>query len=154
VGYTHYWYVRPGTDGTKLAAAQSVMQRIAVAAPNLGYRLAGPTGDPGTQPGEFEGRWGFNGIGDDSYEAFLWPPDLTQPPEEDGFVFDFCKTQWRPYDAVVLACLLAAKSELGDDIRIGSDAERSEEWEAGEALFRAAFDRDPPIRWPGDAEFE
>jgi hypothetical protein len=102
----------------------------------------------------YEGRWGFNGVGEDSYEAFLWPPDLTQPPEEDGFVFDFCKTQWRPYDAVVLACLLAAKGELRDDIRIGSDAEAPEEWQAGESLYRATFDRDPPVTWPGDAEIE
>jgi hypothetical protein len=130
------------------------MQRIVATAPLFGYELAAPTGQQNTEPGDFEGRWGFNGVGDDSYEAFLWPPDLIQPPEEDGSVFDSCKTQWRPYDAVVLACLLAAKGELGDDIRIGSDAESPEEWKAGEALYRATFDRDPPLLWPGDAEIE
>jgi len=152
MGYTHYWHVRPETDAAKLDVARSEMQRVVETAIQSGYDLAGPTGEPDTELGEIQERWGFNGVGDDSYEAFLWPPDPSAGIDEEGYWFAFCKTNWRPYDAVVIPCLLVAKDQLGDEIRIGTDAESPEAWEPGEALYRKAFGREPSLAWPGDPE--
>jgi len=55
---------------------------------------------------------------------------------------------------VVIACLLVAKEHLGDEIRIGTDAESPDAWEPGEALYRKAFGREPRMAWLGDEEGE
>jgi hypothetical protein len=154
MGYTHYWQVRASTTSDALEVARGDMERVVAAAQALGVPIAGPTGESGTSPGAYEGRWGFTGVGVDAYEALLWPPDPTHGADEEGFLFEFCKTNWRPYDAAVVACLLAAKERLGGDMRVGSDAEEEEAWEPARELFRATFGRDPSLAWPGDMEID
>jgi hypothetical protein len=72
----------------------------------------------------------FNGKEPDDYESFVLNPGASS--------FEFCKTQFRPYDRLVCAVLIAAKHRLGDGIEISSDGDWSE-WADGLALYIAAF---------------
>lgn len=59
----------------------------------------------------------FNGVGDDAHETFVFS-------KKSGF--NFCKTKRKPYDAVVCACLLAAKNIFVDKIDIRSDGDNND----------------------------
>jgi hypothetical protein len=71
----------------------------------------------------------FNGVGEDSHETFYWAID--------GSGFNFCKTAYKPYDAVVTACLIHLKDVYGDLVDIGSDGQWSD-WTLGARLYRNA----------------
>lgn len=60
----------------------------------------------------------FNGVGDDAHETFVFS-------KKSGF--NFCKTQRKPYDAVVCACLLTAKNIFGSNINISSDGDNDDD---------------------------
>lgn len=86
--------------------------------------------------GEKLGEWeisdslvSFNGYGADSHETFYWGVDASG--------FNFCKTAYKPYDAVVTACLIHLKDVYGDAVDIGSDGYWSE-WSDGARLYRNA----------------
>lgn len=61
----------------------------------------------------------FNGIEGEDYEQFILNV-------RNGF--DFCKTQYRPYDLAVMICLVIAKEYLKERIEIRSDG-KSEDWQ-------------------------
>lgn len=131
MGYTHYWYVRRDADPEKLAEAGREMGRAVEAST---VPLADWNGEGRPQVGSEDGTVRFNGQGpEDDHETFAWPPDLADPQEYlsqmgGGYVFTFCKTARKPYDAVVVACLLRAKAILGDAIRVHTDAGDEEEF--------------------------
>jgi len=60
---------------------------------------------------------------------------------------DFCKTARKPYDTVVVACLIVLKHYLGDNVRVASDGD-SEDWDSGLFLARMALriKTDNPLR--------
>lgn len=123
-GYTHYWSVNRDADREAVKQAGLKMARLVEAESEI---LAGwdGEGEPTLDPETGEAR--FNGRGPDlDHETFVWPPNLDEPQlwrgEDDGTVFTFCKTARKPYDKVVVACLLVAQRELGDAIKISSDA--------------------------------
>ena len=60
----------------------------------------------------------FNGVGDLSHETF------GLGPETSGF--NFTKTQRKPYDKHVLACLILAKEYFGDNIKVSSDGDNGD----------------------------
>ena len=70
--------------------------------------------------------------GGTAHEAFIFPG-------ENGF--NFCKTQWKPYDAVVIACLFAARDYFSpDQLEIASDGEDDPDaFEAGRQLYAETF---------------
>jgi hypothetical protein len=74
--------------------------------------------------------------GDCSYETLYFPrkfPDnyYFQPDEERPDLFFFCcKTAYRPYDIAVTAFLIVAKHHLGDDIKVSSDGEDRDWYDA------------------------
>lgn len=80
--------------------------------------------------------------GDCSCEPFSLPRVLrarpTQLLDEDGLVFDSCKTAFRPYDLAVTAVLIAAKHHLGEQIAIRSDGEAAQ-WTDAQALCDRLF---------------
>lgn len=57
----------------------------------------------------------FNGVGDDAHETFSISVSDTG--------FNFCKTQHKPYDELVVACLYFATNIFKDDISVTSDGE-------------------------------
>jgi len=71
----------------------------------------------------------FNGYGADAHETFFW--------NKEAVGVNFCKTAYKPYDAVVTACLIHLKDVYGDAIEIGSDGDWSE-WRDGATLYRNA----------------
>jgi hypothetical protein len=78
----------------------------------------------------------FNGIGDDAHEPFVFPyvfPDHTS--------FNFCKTQWKPYDEVVTACLIVARDHFSPSVlEISSDGSW-DDWRSGAKLYASVLGR-------------
>lgn len=61
----------------------------------------------------------FNGVDDDAHETFVFCKKTNS--------FNFCKTQRKPYDELVCACLEFAKNIFKDDITVSSDGENMDE---------------------------
>lgn len=65
--------------------------------------------------------------GDCSYETLDFPRvmrlDRFIQAAENGMVFNFCKTAFRPYDIAVTGCLVIAKHHLGEELRVASDGD-------------------------------
>jgi len=127
-GYTHYftWHQKPDEDKLKECLAR--MGQVVKAATKI---VAGPDGegDPNVGPLQLE----FNGKGEeDAHEPFVFPGQVG---------FNFCKTNWKPYDAVVTACLLVARGHFSADVlEIASDGDWNEgAWADGQALYRQVF---------------
>jgi hypothetical protein len=130
-GYTHYfvWHQKP--DDAALKACVGEMRRIIEARTNI---LAGPDG---TNAIEIDSSHvDLNGIGDDAHEPFVFPGALG---------FDFCKTDGKPYDEVVTACLLVARDHFPSSIlSIDSDGSWSDgDWNGGIELYRSVLGRTP-----------
>jgi hypothetical protein len=146
-GYTHYFTWRQKPDGEQLKACLADMQKVVIAAKGL---LAGPEGEgsPVLQNAQLQ----FNGRGEeDSHEPFIFPGQVG---------FNFCKTQGKPYDAAVVACLLVARDHFPSDVlEIASDGDWNHgDWADGSRLYKSVFDRTPqnPMAstssgqaWPG-----
>ncbi len=154
MGYTHYWRVSTDADPTKLVEAGREMAKVVEGAT---VPLADGFGEPGTVPrlDSDTGTVWFNGVEDEGYETFGWPPSLEHPSRDDpNWTFGFCKTAWQPYDHVVVACLLAAQRVLGDQIRISSDGsvedflDQTDSWnESARSLYTRTFG-EPPMAPP------
>jgi hypothetical protein len=90
----------------------------------------------------------FNGIGDDEYEDFLFPgstvshnllPGPNLPANLIGF--NPCKTEWKPYDEVVTACLIVARDHFTPtELQISSDGSW-DDWQAGRMLYERVLGR-------------
>lgn len=128
-GYTHYFIWTKPPDAARLKACLADMGKILTAANEL---VAGPDGDGAAMVGPL--KLEFNGRGDNSHEPFVFPGTVG---------FNFCKTQWKPYDAVVTACLIAARDHFPPaDLAIASDGDWSEgDWSAGARLYERALGR-------------
>jgi hypothetical protein len=61
----------------------------------------------------------FNGIGDDAHETFIF--------ERTSIGFNFCKTQRKPYDELVCACLEVAKDVFKNEIGVSSDGDNNDD---------------------------
>ena len=136
-GYTHYftWKETPNKESLKQCIAE--MQKLIA---DRGTALAGPDGDgnPVLAPDHIE----FNGVGDDAHEPFVFPGG-------NGFIF--CKTQWKPYDAVVVACLFVARDHFSpQQLEIASDGEgEADAFQDGCQLYVETFSRQPKDLFSG-----
>jgi hypothetical protein len=61
--------------------------------------------------------------------------------DEQGRIFDYCKTAMEPYDTIVMAMLLIIKYHLKDGMVIRSDGD-TKWWERGVELVKKTFDYD------------
>ena len=84
----------------------------------------------------------FNGYGENSHETFYVTPSSAG--------FNFCKTAEKPYDAVVVACLIAMGRAYGDAVKISSDGNASD-WADGSHLYQMAVQRTAIIPLPVSA---
>lgn len=89
---------------------------------------------------------------DDSDEIWLNGSPLNDETEADvchetfclsrlDLTFQFCKTDRKPYDTVVVACLVAAQVialEASFSLKLGSDGDE-DDWRDGFALYEATF---------------
>ena len=126
MGYTHYFKVaKISQHSQRIPAAVRDMAKVIRKSP---VPIAGPMGTG--KPVILKGEIAFNGKSPNEYETFDFPG-------EDGF----CKTQNRPYDIVVVACLAIAKDILGNEIEVSSDG-GAEDWVAGVQLASDVLGRD------------
>jgi hypothetical protein len=132
MGYTHY-YTKTGTspeDSLRFEMFMNGARTIIEYATNVEkIQLADAMGD-------HLGQWEctkesvrFNGYGPDSHETFDWSIDSSG--------FGFTKTAYKPYDAVVTACLIHLKQVYGNLVSIGSDGSWAD-WQEGARLYRNA----------------
>lgn len=96
MGYTHYWDHNGFTD--------EQWQKLVTFTQNLisetEITIVNGHGDLGSSPEINDRRIFLNGEGDDSCETFA----LTKAEQD----FEFCKTQRRPYDEIVVAIMRKA----------------------------------------------
>jgi len=133
MGYTHY-FTKQGTsrdDALRFEMFSIGVGRI------INYAVAFDSIEIADGLGEKLGKWEatdtvvrFNGYGKDAHETFSFTID------SDGF--GFCKTQYKPYDAVVTACLIHLKDVYGELVDIASDGDWSA-WSDGARLYRNAL---------------
>jgi hypothetical protein len=137
-GYTHYFTWAQTPDEAKLKACIQEMMKLIEARKSM---LAGPdgTGTVKVDSSHIE----FNGKGEDAHEPFIFPGPIGE---------NFCKTQWKPYDAVVTACLLVARDHFPDSIlKIGSDGDW-DAWTEGILLYSSVLGRTPQNPLPPRSE--
>lgn len=119
-GYSHYWRWRVPPDEAALRLAVADMRRLAAARRDI------------VDVEAHDADITLNGIGDAAHEPFVFPGRPGQ---------NFVKTLGKPYDEVVVACLLAAQARFpGDTLEIASDG-GPDEWADGRALFAAVLGR-------------
>jgi hypothetical protein len=122
MGYTHYWNKKKHWPPAKVSAA---IQDMVEVIRRCELPLADGHGEPGTEPVIGPDFIAFNGVGELSHETFLFP-GVSPPPYSPDFAF--CKTDRKPYDTIVVACLLVAKHHLGAAIEVRSDGDWGDEW--------------------------
>lgn len=156
MGYTHYWNRHDHTGATTHARAHAReaygrlvldAQRICRQAMENGIVICGALGEG--EPDFTEGYFALNGtiLNDEWHESMVWEAIPTVPEWQaqgkHGYdmsegVFTFCKTAYKPYDAVVTAILLRAKYHYGELVSLRSDGTWNE-WLAGRELYRQVF---------------
>jgi len=92
MGYTHYW--RQESE-----IPQAVWDRFTA---KIGPKLS-LYGDILDELEVTEERIWLNGVGDDAHETFVL--------ERCGGSFSFCKTARKPYDPIVVACLVLLREQ-------------------------------------------
>jgi hypothetical protein len=130
MGYTHYWYLSPKITKPAFDKVKTDIRKIVKHGVAAGV-LGGWDGGDSKVITKKEIR--FNGIGDEGCEDFYLPnvpKDLLKDgyiqADEDGFVFNFCKTRGRDYDIYVVACIAVLKSHLHDLVKCHSDGSKDE----------------------------
>ena len=148
MGYTHYT-CRP----VKNAGSAYFYGKLALDAKKLcdyananGIRIR--NGEGLGEPEFTEFSFSINGdaeaFSDDgrdlAHETFYWagiPPHPNHREGEPEF-FSFCKTNYKPYDAVITAILIRAKHIYGSCVSISSDG-NWQDWQAGRELYERVF---------------
>jgi hypothetical protein len=130
MGYTHYWDQASNiTDEQWEKFSNFVRKAIELSSP----QIVGGHGEAGTEPEVSDELVSFNGLGDYSHETFYVS---RKNPE-----WSFCKTAMKPYDGLVVACLVAGK-EIGVFSGWSSDGERHEHNEGYDLYEKASAESD------------
>lgn len=158
MGYTHYFERNNLNKGSAYMFGKLALdaKQIIQTAKEAGIEICGPHGHG--EPEFTEGHFSFNGLemlGQD-HETFYWEALPVQPEwqtqyfretgRDQNVIFDFCKTAYKPYDAVVTAVLIRAKEIYGSLVDIRSDG-NWEDWQAGRDLYEATFGTAPQCPW-------
>ena len=149
MGYTHYFQRKIDASNSPEAydRFRHGAEKIILEAQARGITIADGFGDNAGYWENTESRVAFNGLGENAHETFAWEKICPMQPDwrrAEPMFFDFCKTQEKPYDAAVTACLLWLKECYGDAVEISSDG-TWQEWRAGRDIFHAAFGYDAPV---------
>jgi len=139
MGYTHYFPRRPTLPKRNFEdwAADALL-----IVESCGFPIFGPEGTNG--PEINVNRVAFNGEAslDEDHEAF-WIDRVYVPncwdEKKKGRYFDFCKTDRKPYDLAVTACLIRmTHHQLDRACTVSSDG-NSNDWAPGLALVVRLF---------------
>jgi hypothetical protein len=147
MGYTHY-VTRP----RKSAGSAYMFGKLAIDAKKIcehananGIRIR--NGEGLGEPEFTEASFSINGDTtvsingrDLAHETFYWAgiPEIREWRKDEPDYFDFCKTAYKPYDAVVTAILIRAKTIYGSCVSVSSDGNWSE-WQAGRDMYEKVF---------------
>lgn len=138
-GYAHYWKWAKPPDPAELRVCLKEMSQILA---QQKANLAGPDGKGECQLTEI--ALVINGIGSFAHEPFEFPGSLAS--------LNSCKTNWKPYDAAVTACLLIARDHFSEEcLVIFSDGGWPADWNAGAQAYKQALQREAknPLSDPG-----
>ena len=132
MGYTHYWYI---ADEIGQDSWDKFLVDFRTILPNFESTLD-IQGDQKLQ--HDKDMIYLNGIGELSHETFCLERITettahTQRDDDNGLIFNFCKTARKPYDIAVCSALIIAKKHFGKSIMISSDGD-NEEWQESKAL--------------------
>jgi len=131
MGYTHY-VRRP----VKNAGSAFMFGKLALDAKKIcdyananGIRIRNGEGlgEPEFNEGYFSINGDAEGFSDDgrdlAHETFYWAgiPEQREHRKGESHYFEFCKTAYKPYDAVITAILIRAKYIYGSCVEISSD---------------------------------
>jgi len=143
MGYSHYWYLNKKGDDKEYQKALSVIksmisQNLDVLGNGIGEPIKKIEDAIVSVVDDYKYENGteflrFNGLGDKGCETVSLPLSLSalskikvDAPsfgQDDGYVFDCCKTRYNAYDKYVIATLMILKHFLKKDVRISSDGE-------------------------------
>lgn len=132
MGFTRYW-----DNLTPSAELAEAVEKI-VEASNAEIRGGFGEGEPGISANQI---W-LNGDGEagEDHETFY----ITPEPNWRGEVgWGFCKTNYKPYDEVVAASLIAAVM-IDPKVEVRRDGNFPKDDEGGIALFEKVFGKIPP----------
>lgn len=131
MGYTHYWYI---ADEIGQDSWDKFLGDFRLILPNFESTLD-IQGDQKLQ--HDKDMIYLNGIGELSHETFclerITETTAHTQRDDNGLIFNFCKTARKPYDIAVCSALIIAKKHFGESIMISSDGD-NEEWQESKAL--------------------
>jgi hypothetical protein len=107
MGYTRYWKISKSLDAEKFIQLKDIFCMVV-------DKLDIPLDDVELSDEVIR----FNGVGDNAHETFVL--------EKNRLGFDFCKTQRKPYDALVCACLYLSQKLFDSDIDVSSDGDNND----------------------------
>lgn len=154
MGYTHYWKKVGAIDEKRYKLALSKIRKLIelhkdnIPAGNtaggyysdcLNERLGDCGGDNPVSKADYIDDICINGLGDMSHETFFLPVNGFDLEE-----FQFCKTARKPYDVIVVACLVILKHYLGNSFKFSSDGDDLE-LEEGFNLARTVLKSIKPL---------
>jgi len=113
MGYTHYWEQSKPFTEKQWTRIMDGAKYVIEAAGNDRIKLADGLANSGSKPEVSKDKIWLNGAEDDDYETFCL--------EREGSGFSFCKTAYRPYDAVVVSILALARAVAPGAISLDSD---------------------------------
>ena len=157
MGYTHYWRRPRKNAGSAYMFGQLALdaKKIITQAEQEGIRIRNGQGEG--EPEFNEAYFSINGDAshyvegrDLAHETFHWEgiPSISEHRKDESETFDFCKTAYKPYDAVVTAILIRAKFIYGSCVEISSDGDWEGNpnfpdgygsWETGRELYETVF---------------
>lgn len=120
MGYTHYWSRNRKLSAEEMGDICSVVRKIIAEAD---CDIVNGHGEEDTKPKLTKEMISFNGREENGHETFLIHPDPGS---------DFCKTAYKPYDKVVVACLTLMAAKY--DWSVSSDGD-APDWEEGVELL-------------------
>ena len=133
MGFTHtHVQKRSFTKAEWTEVSDHIREILSYVENLLGVPLGDGYGDAGTRPVFTNDQIMFNGIGDDSYETFV----ISRKRSKEYGLDSFTKTERRPYDVAVTACLCYLSS-ISETHFVTSDGNGSD-FVAGLAAARQA----------------
>lgn len=156
MGYTHYFIRDKKRLGSAYFYGKLALDAKAIIseAKNSGIVIGDKVGYG--SPEFTEAYFSLNGDAKAGFdhETFHWEALPVQPEWQKEYqkggseIFDFCKTAYKPYDAVVTAILIRAKVIYGNCVSIRSDGDWSD-WQAGRDLYEKVFGELAPNPFEG-----
>lgn len=129
MGYTHYYYV---PEHIEKQAFNRIVRDVKKVIPKLSTMIILKGWDGHGEPEVNNSLISFNGNANAELDHETFQLKINNEnayvKREDGKVFNFCKTDEKPYDLAVLVVLLIAKYHMGNDIELGSDGEIENDW--------------------------